>query len=41
MNILSFIPNFAGLLTGVLSLVHWVLHWHFIPKINKLLIIAN
>lgn len=38
-QILSFIPNMAGQIAGGLGLVLWIMHWRFIIKINKLLIV--
>lgn len=40
-QVLSFAPNVAGQIAGVLGLVLWLIHWQFINKINNLLTSKN
>lgn len=37
-QVLSFIPNYVGQISGFVGLILWILHWNFITKVNKLLV---
>lgn len=37
-QVMSFIPNEIGLVSGIFGMVLWIKHWLFIQKVNRLLL---